>query len=61
MQPRQTAANGKLTTLKGGVSVLIDGKVMGAVGVGGDSGEQDAEVSHLQSVSSLRCTASAIV
>lgn len=40
----QTASGGKVTPLKGGVPVLIDGQVIGAVGVGGGSGEQDAEV-----------------
>jgi hypothetical protein len=35
---------GKITTLKGGVPIVIDGQVVGAVGVGGGNGEQDAEV-----------------
>ena len=35
---------GKYTTLKGGVPILCDGEVIGAVGVGGATGEQDAEV-----------------
>jgi glc operon protein GlcG len=30
--------------LKGGVPVVVDGQVVGAVGVGGGTGEQDAEV-----------------
>lgn len=33
-----------MTTLKGGVPVIVDGQVIGAVGVGGGTGEQDAEV-----------------
>jgi glc operon protein GlcG len=37
-------SGGKLTTLKGGVPVIMDGQVIGAVGVGGGSGEQDAEI-----------------
>jgi len=37
---------GKITTLKGGVPIVIDGQVIGAVGVGGGSGEQDAEVAR---------------
>ena len=41
----QTASGGKVTPLKGGIPILIDGQVIGAVGVGGGSGEQDAEVS----------------
>ena len=40
----QTASGGKSTTLKGGVPIVIDGQVVGAVGVGGGTGEQDAEV-----------------
>lgn len=38
------ASGGKLTTLKGGVPVVVDGQVIGGVGAGGGSGEQDAEV-----------------
>lgn len=40
----QNASGGKITTLKGGVPIVIDGQVVGAVGVGGGTGEQDAEV-----------------
>lgn len=40
----QTASGGKITALKGGVPIVIDGQVVGAVGVGGGNGEQDAEV-----------------
>jgi uncharacterized protein GlcG (DUF336 family) len=40
----QNASGGKFTTLKGGVPIVIDGQVVGAVGVGGGTGEQDAEV-----------------
>ena len=40
----QTASGGKITTLKGGVPIVVDGQVVGAVGVGGGTGEQDAEV-----------------
>ena len=40
----QTASGGKITTLKGGVPIVIDGQVVGAIGVGGGTGEQDAEV-----------------
>jgi glc operon protein GlcG len=42
----QTASGGRVTALKGGVPVLVDGQVVGAVGVGGGSGEQDAEVAR---------------
>src|SRR5438067_228524 len=44
LQNAAAASGGKLTTLKGGVPVVVDGQVIGAVGVGGGSGEQDAEV-----------------
>src|SRR5262245_49599019 len=44
LQHAASASGGKLTTLKGGVPVIIDGQVIGAVGVGGGTGEQDAEV-----------------
>jgi glc operon protein GlcG len=40
----QNASGGKVTPLKGGVPIVIDGQVVGAVGVGGGTGEQDAEV-----------------
>ncbi len=44
LQNAAQASGGKLTTLKGGVPVIVDGQVIGAVGVGGGTGEQDAEV-----------------
>jgi len=44
LQNAALASGGKLTTLKGGVPIVIDGQVIGAVGVGGGTGEQDAEV-----------------
>ncbi len=39
----QNASGGKITTLHGGVPIVVDGQVIGAIGVGGGSGEQDAE------------------
>ncbi|QDU96074.1 GlcG/HbpS family heme-binding protein [Lignipirellula cremea] len=39
-------SGGKFTSLKGGVPIMVDGQVIGAVGVGGATGEQDAEVAH---------------
>jgi len=44
LQNAAHASGGKLTTLKGGVPIVVQGQVIGAVGVGGGSGEQDAEV-----------------
>ncbi|HEY2251679.1 MAG TPA: heme-binding protein [Planctomycetaceae bacterium] len=44
LQNAALASGGKLTTLKGGVPIVVDGQVIGAVGVGGGTGEQDAEV-----------------
>lgn len=38
------AGGGKGTALKGGVPIVIDGQVVGAVGIGGGTGEQDAEI-----------------
>jgi glc operon protein GlcG len=46
LQSAAAASGGKLTTLRGGVPVVIDGQVVGAVGIGGGSGEQDAEVAR---------------
>lgn len=40
----QIASGGKFTPLKGGIPIVIDGQTVGAIGVGGGSGEQDAEV-----------------
>lgn len=37
-------SGGKFTTLKGGVPIVIDSQIVGAVGVGGATGEQDAEI-----------------
>ena len=44
LQNAAAASGGKLTTLYGGVPVVVDGQVIGAVGVGGGTGEQDAIV-----------------
>jgi uncharacterized protein GlcG (DUF336 family) len=37
---------GKLVNLKGGVPIIVDGHVIGAVGVGSGTGEQDLEVAR---------------
>ena len=44
LQNAASASGGKVTTLYGGIPVIVDGQVIGAVGVGGGSGEQDVEV-----------------
>jgi uncharacterized protein GlcG (DUF336 family) len=46
LQNAAAAGGGKITTLLGGVPILVDGQVIGAIGVGGGSGEQDAEVAN---------------
>ena len=46
LQNAAAASGGKITTLLGGVPVVVDGQVIGAVGVGGGSGEQDAEIAR---------------
>jgi len=40
----QNASGGKITSLKGGVPIFVDGQIVGAVGVGGGTGEQDVEI-----------------
>lgn len=44
LQNAAAANGGKMTSLFGGVPVIVDGQVIGAVGVGGGTGEQDAEI-----------------
>jgi len=44
LQNAAAASGGKMTSLLGGVPVVVDGQVIGAVGVGGGTGEQDAEI-----------------
>jgi glc operon protein GlcG len=46
LQNAAMASGGKITTLYGGVPVVVDGQVIGGVGVGGGSGEQDAQVAR---------------
>jgi glc operon protein GlcG len=38
------ASGGRFTTLPGGIPIVVDGQVIGGVGVGGGVGEQDVEV-----------------
>ncbi len=44
LQNAATASGAKITTLKGGVPIIVDGQIVGAIGVGGGTGDQDAEV-----------------
>lgn len=46
LQNAAAVSGGKMTTLLGGVPVMIDGHVVAAVGVGGATGEQDAEIAR---------------
>jgi glc operon protein GlcG len=46
LQNAAAASGGKLTTLHGGEPVVVAEQVIGAVGVGGGTGEQDAEVAR---------------
>lgn len=40
------ATDGRLTNLKGGLPIIIDGHVVGGIGVGSGTGEQDLEVAQ---------------
>ena len=44
LQNAASAGGSKMTSLFGGVPIVVDGQVIGAVGVGGGTGEQDAEI-----------------
>jgi glc operon protein GlcG len=44
LQNAASASGGKITTLFGGAPVVVDGQVIGGVGVGGGTGEQDVEI-----------------
>lgn len=44
LQNAATAGGGKITTLFGGIPIVVDGQVIGGIGVGGGTGEQDAKV-----------------
>jgi glc operon protein GlcG len=46
LQNAAAASGGKITTLYGGVPVVVDGQVIGGVGVGGGTGEQDAQIAR---------------
>jgi glc operon protein GlcG len=42
LQNAASASGGKITSLYGGIPVVVEGQVIGGVGVGGGTGEQDA-------------------
>jgi len=42
LQLAAQASGGKITTLLGGMPIVVEGQAIGGVGVGGGSGEQDA-------------------
>jgi glc operon protein GlcG len=46
LQNAAVASGGKITTLFGGVPVVVDSQIVGAVGVGGGTGEQDAQIAR---------------
>lgn len=46
VQNAAAVSGGKFTTLFGGVPVVVEDQVIGAVGVGGATGEQDAEIAR---------------
>lgn len=46
VQNAAAASGGKITTLFGGIPVQVEGQTIGAVGVGGATGEQDAEIAR---------------
>jgi glc operon protein GlcG len=46
LQNAAAASGGKMTSLLGGVPVVIDSTVVAAVGVGGATGEQDAQIAR---------------
>jgi glc operon protein GlcG len=46
LQNAAAASGGKITTLLGGVPLTVDAQVIGAVGVGGGTGEQDAQIAR---------------
>src|SRR5262249_1839723 len=54
LQNAAAASGGKFTSLLGGVPIVLDGQVIGAVGVGGGTGEQDVEVARAGVAALLR-------
>jgi uncharacterized protein GlcG (DUF336 family) len=46
LQSAAQMSGGKITALFGGVPVVVDGQVIGAVGIAGGTGEQDAQIAR---------------
>jgi glc operon protein GlcG len=46
LQNAAAASGGKITTLYGGVPIVVEEQVIGGVGVGGGTGEQDATIAR---------------
>ena len=46
VQSAAAASGAKITTLLGGLPIMVEGQIIGAIGVGGGTGEQDAEVAR---------------
>jgi uncharacterized protein GlcG (DUF336 family) len=40
------ATDGRMTNLKGGMPIIVEGQVIGGIGVGSGTGEQDREVAE---------------
>ena len=40
------ASGGRMTNLKGGLPIIVDGQVIGGIGVGSGTGDQDREVAQ---------------
>ena len=40
------ASDGRMTNLKGGLPIIVDGQVIGGIGVGSGTGDQDREVAQ---------------
>jgi uncharacterized protein GlcG (DUF336 family) len=46
LQNAAQASGGKITALLGGVPVVVDGQIIGAVGIAGGTGDQDAQIAR---------------
>jgi uncharacterized protein GlcG (DUF336 family) len=46
LQNAAQASGGKITSLYGGVPIVVDDQVIGGVGIGGGTGEQDAQIAR---------------